>query len=543
MPNLTQQQQAIISAARDTDDSLLVEARAGSGKTFTLLQLLEHLRGNTCLMAFNKSIAKELETRTVNLPFETRMSLTIGTVHSLGLRAYQKGEGIRPRINGGKVAFIHKDLCQQRKSLADLFRPIGYTIQQIVSGAKNNGFGVQAANEQFPDASDDNSWMALMEHHNWDLELAANKIAPEVVIDHCRRLLELSNLKRNSLDFDDMIYLPLLFNHKLPTYNNVLIDEAQDISATRRELAFRSMADSGRMIAVGDEFQAIYGFTGADASSLPNIAKRAQATKLALTTCWRCDGDIINEAQRLVPDISARPDAPAGLVDHIDASTVETALLAQIPVEKIQQLQAANLIPAPGDAILCRLNRPNVSMALALLRAGIRARIEGRDLGKRLLSYVKQSNPRYAFISLAELAVDLETWGSEQSELLASKQRLSAAALLDDEVAAASLLIERAMQLGGNSYTALESLVTDLFDDDIPPTGVVTLSSVHKAKGREWPHVFLLGRADYMPFFRAEQDWELQQEKNLIYVAVTRAERHLTYITDVAAWIDSKKGS
>jgi ATP-dependent exoDNAse (exonuclease V) beta subunit len=55
----------------------------------------------------------------------------------------------------------------------------------------------------------------------------------------------------------------------------------------------------------------------------------------------------------------------------------------------------------------------------------------------------------------------------------------------------------------------------------------VTLSTIHKAKGREWPKVFLLGRNRYMPSKYATQDWQLDQEKNLIYVAVTRAQEEL----------------
>jgi DNA helicase-2/ATP-dependent DNA helicase PcrA len=75
-----------------------------------------------------------------------------------------------------------------------------------------------------------------------------------------------------------MIYLPLLLNLPLSTYDNVLIDEAQDINATRRELAFRSIKAGGRIIAVGDPNQAIYGFTGADVASLAKHQRRAQAT-------------------------------------------------------------------------------------------------------------------------------------------------------------------------------------------------------------------------------------------------------------------------
>ena len=132
MPVPTTEQSAILDAA-SLNDSLLVEARAGSGKTTTLIQLLPRLRGSTCLMAFNKSIANELKLRTTDLPMTTKLSLEIGTVHALGLKAYSKNEGKKPRINGGKVSYIHKDLMGSNRAKADYFRPVNYLLTRIVS--------------------------------------------------------------------------------------------------------------------------------------------------------------------------------------------------------------------------------------------------------------------------------------------------------------------------------------------------------------------------------------------------------------------------
>jgi len=103
--------------------------------------------------------------------------------------------------------------------------------------------------------------------------------------------------------------------------------------------------------------------------------------------------------------------------------------------------------------------------------------------------------------------------------------------------------MERCLANGHESFDALEYMISDLFADDIPPSGVVTLSSIHKAKGREWPRVFLLGKSDYQPFHRATKPWEKQQERNLIYVAYTRAERHLIHITGVQSYLDKAKSA
>ena len=74
--------------------------------------------------------------------------------------------------------------------------------------------------------------------------------------------------------------------------------------------------------------------------------------------------------------------------------------------------------------------------------------------------------------------------------------------------------------------------------DDAHKQRCILLSSVHKAKGLEWPRVYLLGRSDYMPFFKAELDWELEQEHNLIYVAITRAKHELIEVTGVRSALD-----
>jgi superfamily I DNA/RNA helicase len=85
----------------------------------------------------------------------------------------------------------------------------------------------------------------------------------------------------------------------------------------------------------------------------------------------------------------------------------------------------------------------------------------------------------------------------------------------------------------GASVRQLEEVIRTLFDDtligDRPKH--LTLSTIHKAKGREWPTVYLWGRNAYMPSKYAKQQWELDQEENLIYVGVTRAQEKLVEVT------------
>jgi superfamily I DNA/RNA helicase len=88
------------------------------------------------------------------------------------------------------------------------------------------------------------------------------------------------------------------------------------------------------------------------------------------------------------------------------------------------------------------------------------------------------------------------------------------------------------IELNPATVKKLEELIDNLFSDYDPATEskVLTFSTVHKSKGLEWPTVFLLGRNLWMPSPMAEQPWELEQEKNLIYVAITRAMLHLVEV-------------
>lgn len=521
--NLTPEQLAIISHCRDTSSNLVVDAKAGSGKTSTILLCLPHLRGTVSLQAFNKAIAVEMQAK-ANLSFEDALRVSISTVHSHGLSAFRKS-GMKPQTLSGKLNFMLKDILEAEYDGDDDIHRNRAKVTGLTSHAKNAGFGLTSTYENFPSITDRAAWHELADHFGIEDELVGSTTLDEVITLSIQ-LLTRSNARVNSIDFDDMIYLPLLHNMNIPTYDNILIDEAQDINATRREMAFRSMTPNGRLIAVGDPKQAIYGFTGADPRSLDKITSRAKATTLPLSICWRCDALIIKEAQHEVPTIQARPNAPDGQVLAIDFTA-----------DKFLDL------PKPGDAILCRLNKPNVAVALGLLRRGERPRIEGRDLGKRLLFHVQRANEMYAFKPLADTQLDLAVYQEAEVAKLAAKNREAAIPLLEDEIEAASLLIDRCIETNGSAadYKSLESLVENLFGDQVSSASVITLSSVHKAKGREWKRVFILGYDDYMPFSfgASSSDWEMEQEYNLIYVAKTRAEKTLVYVNGAKAAIDA----
>lgn len=527
MPNNTPEQQAIIDyATAHPALSLVVEALAGTGKTTTIIALLAHLRGTTLLAAFNKSIQTELQQR---IPAAMQIETQVTTVHALGLGILRKA-GKKPKVDGGKLHFLLRNLLDTKPSFASLFGPKrggAASIVRLVSSAKLAGFGLTSSSTNFPAVNDSFAWERLATHFRLDEEFLDHNIPLSSAIEVAQRLFTDSCKADSMIDFDDMIYFPLLLNLSPTLYTNVIIDEAQDISAIRLELLARCIKPGGRLIAVGDRHQAIYGFTGADAYAMDNITQRFSAHTLPLTICWRCDEEIIKTAQAIVPAIRARPDAAPGNVQNIEQLAILDNL-ANIP---------------NGSAFLCRLNRPLVAMCLELIRANRPARIEGRDIGQSFLRHVKKAEPLYATTPIPDIILALHNYHALETAKLLRLNKQRALAFLDDEIDGALLLLERCVENKQLSFTAFESLINTLFADNIPAKSTITLSSVHKAKGREWPTVFILGRFDYMPFWMAQSDWEEEQEQNLIYVAVTRAEQSLFLVSGTKEWLDHKSNS
>ena len=83
-----------------------------------------------------------------------------------------------------------------------------------------------------------------------------------------------------------------------------------------------------------------------------------------------------------------------------------------------------------------------------------------------------------------------------------------------------------------DSVSMLADRINSMFGDT--PAGsiprVITLSTIHKSKGREWPNVYWYGSDQYQPSKYARQNWQMEQERNLMYVAATRAQESLIIV-------------
>lgn len=501
---LSPQQAEILEFLSDSQENAIIVAVAGSGKTTTLRMLCQeideqHPTAKVAFLAFNKKIADDIgaKLKEVGLSYPRFNS---GTFHSFGNRVWM---GANPFCNVD--AYKIDKLCDQYSVPSNFVK----YVKQLVSLLKQHAFNIGGDNSDalifHLNEHHDMEMMLFGEDEEYDEEQSEERVSAAIAWSKkiLRHSVETSN---DFIDFDDMLYMPLLNNLPFPQYDYVLLDEAQDTNSSRRIFASRLLSPTGRFFAVGDPHQAIYGFAGANSNALDLIADEFHCTSLPLTVSWRCAKNIVEHAQRWVSHIQAAPTAVDGVVREISH-------------DEFNQLS-----PEPGDAILCRNTNPLVSLALGYLRRDIPATIEGKDIGESL---AKLCTKWKRVKTVGHLMRALDKYCEKETKRLRAQRKENQIQHLEDQIDAVKAI---ASGMGDDqSVFDLKNKIKGLFTDT--DTGMakrlVVLSTVHKAKGREWDRVYLYGRNKFMPSFYAKQEWELQQENNLIYVAVTRAKVEL----------------
>lgn len=503
---LSPQQAAVIDQVQAGHGSIEVIARAGCGKTFLLLKIVEvvsQMRNvDLILMAYNKSIGDELKAKIAAMGIDWKVAQA-GTVHSFGYAALRK---LYPntKIESDKVRKIIAYFESLEKKFDDEIIPFwadcSSIIEKTVSLAKQRAFGHLCR------LDDRAAWNDLWEHFDLDSELSENYSRDDIFTEAIRVLNYSFSIDRNVIDFDDMILAPLI--HKAPFWKKkwVLVDESQDTNAARRALALALLAPGGRMIFVGDDRQAIYGFTGADGNSMSQLKAATNAVSMPLNVTYRCPKAVVQEAQRLVPDITAHPSAPEGKLRSI----------------KVEDLHLETL--TCDDAILCRNTAPLVSTAFSLLSRGIPCKVEGRDIGEGLIRLAR----RWKCKTLAQLSDKLAIYRVAEVKKFTEAKKENLLQPVIDQVECLEVIIARCSAMKKHNVDDLVRMIEDMFGDSSKEVKkVLTLSTIHKSKGREWKRVFTLGRAKYLPSPYARLDWQIVQEANLEYVQLTRAQSEL----------------
>lgn len=506
-------QVAIFQWIKEGRGDAVVGAVAGSGKTTTLVEASKLLHtDNAVFLAFNKHIADELSKRVSNMACKT--------IHSIG-HSCLRSHLAKPILDENKYYDLAKPYAEE---IAQGLKSQYYRDMRAWTEAMLDGEDLPKPPEP-PTPNDVARQLKQLAHFvRVTLTPAGDRAAVEDTCYHYsvlensftldmlyRPLLEMLGqgdtlaANRGLVDYDDMLYLPYEWGLQPRTSQWVFVDESQDLSPAQLDLVLKLRAPGGRMIFVGDEHQAIFGFAGASNDSIKQIIERTAATVLPLSICYRCPSKHIQLAKQIVSTIEARENAPEGIIDEIKSDKVP---------DFIQE----------GDLIICRRTHPVISLCIKLIAKKIPARVRGRDIGKSLTTIVKEvaKHPDFNYEKFGRF---LSEYADSRIEKL--KQKKNAESQIEsfsDRVRGIRVCYEA---FDANSVDELCAEIESLFSDG---RASVMLSTVHRAKGLENDRVFILDSGTLPLIWPKQQQWELSQEFNLKYVALTRAKSALYFI-------------
>jgi DNA helicase II / ATP-dependent DNA helicase PcrA len=527
LSGLDEQQRVV---ATTFDGPLCVLAGAGTGKTRSITHRIafgvateRYQVDNILALTFTQKAAAEMAHRVRDLGVA---GVAARTFHSAALRQLQH---FWPTVTGGYLP----DIMPSKASL----------LARALESMK-----IQVDQTVLRDLAGDIEWRKV---HGYTLEdyrqhrparggTLPGMLSIEVLSDIHERYEALKD-DHKRIDFEDVLLAavgmlesePRVLDQVRAQYRYFLVDEYQDVSPVQARLLEIWLGERDDLVVVGDASQTIYSFAGARSDYLLEFAERhPRATVVKLEKNYRSGVHIVDVANQIM---SGKPGALTleptvreshPVVRHRAATdTAEAAWIASTIVEL-----AGQGMPLDECAILMRFGAQSLAVESALREAGVSFRVHGAT------AFFQEPHVARAVMEIRGAAV-----AGIQGEL---------GALVDDILFGIGLTDTPPEHHGAEraryeDLLALRNLVVDAepgttlmeFSDmllrrsdtgDSPSVGAVTLSTVHSAKGQEWPVVFVLGLSEgQFPISYATTPAAIDEERRLFYVAATRARRRL----------------
>jgi DNA helicase-2/ATP-dependent DNA helicase PcrA len=374
---------------------------------------------------------------------------------------------------------------------------------------------------------------------------------PTEAVDVARifTMYETIRRERNLLDFEGMLELTAAVLAEYPEvaaqvrdqYRYFVVDEFQDVNPLQKLLLDAWLGDRHELCVVGDPSQTIYSFTGATPSYLLGFTSEHPGAKVVkLVRDYRSTPQVVALANSILDRapyrlqlVAQRPDGPEPQFAEYDDEVAEADEIARRARKLIE-----SGVPAREIAVLFRVNAQSEHYEQALADADVPYVLRGAE------RFFERPAVREAVVRLrgAVRSSDAETEGLG---LIATVRHvLSGAGFTEKAPEGTGAARERWESLAAlaqlaedmaieNPAAGLEDFVAELEEraaaQHAPPLEGVTLASLHAAKGLEWDAVFLVGAADgTLPIVYAETPEQVEEERRLFYVGVTRAREHLT---------------
>lgn len=480
--------QAILDMWETTDNNIVISAVAGSGKTTTLLMLLERCLHKTLFIAFNKSIQTEIQSKIESRGLRAGKAMTL---HSIGLKTVKQAFPNAEIQNNKYWSMVH-ELKMERK----LYRKLGSEATAKL------GYDLIEINEVSRIILSDDLTEIMAAMDTMDKFCNSNlKILQDYWPVFLKMREDSYKSKKLLLDFTDMIYIPVKFGLHIPLDPYyIMIDECQDLNLTQHKLIDNLLAQGTvkKWIAVGDRNQAIYGFAGATSKSFNLfLEKPGNTVEMPLDICYRCPTKVIGEANKVF-DVMIPFKEDTGIVEK----------------------EGDYLGIKPGSLVICRNTGPLIDLYFKLLAAEMPAYINGNEILTYLIKFLqpyKEMRVSQASMQMSYRKEELEEDTSDRGKYLHY--------IFSENMANFSLIVQALFKDSDRVAYVIEKL-NSLFE---AKEGAIQLCTIHKSKGLEADYVYIL-KEDLIPSKFAKSPEQLQQEKNLKYVARTRAKRELYYL-------------
>lgn len=353
------------------------------------------------------------------------------------------------------------------------------------------------------------------------------------------------------IDYDDLLIhvagalenAPAVAEEFRAQYQSFVVDEYQDVTPLQQRVLEAWLGTRDDLTVVGDANQTIYSFTGATPDYLLNFSRTYEhATVVKLQRDYRSTVEITDLANTVIGKASGRiagtrlelqgmrGHGPEPQFDGYDDEPAEARAVAQ----KVRKLLNDG-VPAREIAILYRINAQSAAFEAALADEGIVYQVRGgegffqraeiREAFAQLLRASKRTDLPDDPVRIARAALAPLGLTPEEPEGAKARERWQSLSALVD-------LIEEIVRTREASTMAevLGSLRRRAEAKQPPAVDGVTLASLHAAKGLEWDAVFLVGLVEKtLPISHALKagDEQIEEERRLFYVGVTRAREHL----------------
>ena len=512
-------------AAEATRGPVCILAGAGTGKTRAITYRIAAMvatdvaaPGQVLAVTFTTRAAGEMRTRLRALGAG---GVQARTFHSAALRQLQY---FWPRLSSGpRPSIIESKLPSIRAAAARVRVTVDPALQRDLAAEVEWAKAAQVTPDTYAAAA-----------------AAAGRVPPldAAIVQKLFAAYEDVNSERGQFDFEDMLVMAAyaIEEHRdiaaevRGQYRHFVVDEYQDVNPLQQRLLDAWLGDRDDLCVVGDPHQTIYSFTGATPDYLLRFPSRYPGAQVVrLVRDYRSTEQVVAVANRLMPDARLQAQGGTGPEPSVDGHDDEPAEAAAV-ARRVAAL-AREGVPLREMAILYRVNAQSevYEQALAaadlpyVVRGGERFfdRPEVREGIVRLRGSAKAANPPEGPLVevvtevLAGVGLTPEPPGGGG----AARERW-------ETLRALVGLAEEMPDAGLDEF--VEELARRAEAQHAPAVEGVTLASLHAAKGLEWDAVFLVGLADgTVPITHATTPAQIEEEKRLLYVGVTRARRHL----------------